>query len=243
MQSFIEMNRQFSVIVIDSDPQIRRALRYGLARSSFKVILCQTAEEGLDQVAVSMPDAIFLDTESVEGVELCKQIREWSKVPIIVISAKASEEDKINALELGADDFVAKPFGMGELVARLKAVLRRTTSQEQEAAIFSCPGLTIDYSKRSVVANGKYVHLTPKEYDLLRYLSKNVNRILTHRQLLLAVWGDGFDDDHHTLRVHIANLRNKIELQPEHPALIHTEVRIGYRFRPSMKKTMEDGSI
>ncbi len=228
------MTEQFNVLVIDDDPQIRGALRNGLEQYSFSVTICQTGKQGLDAVATRMPDAIILGLAmpGTDGLEVCKEVREWSNVPIIILSDHNNEEDKISALEL-ADDYVTKPFGMGELIARLRAVLRRTANQDNGDSTFSCTGLTIDYGKRLVRSEGKQVHLTPKEYDLLKYMSVNVNRVLTHRQLLTKIWGENFADDHHTLRVHVANLRNKIERHPKRPTLIRTEVGIGYRFSKS----------
>ncbi len=229
------MNQSLRVVVIDDEPQIRRALRTGLERFSFKVTLCESGDRGLDEISVAVPDAVILDLamQGIDGMEVCRQLREWSNVPIIVLSVRDSEDDKIKALELGADDYLTKPFGIRELVARLRAVLRRTSNEQTSESTFFCGGLLIDYTKRMVTRDGNHVRLTPKEYDLLRYMVANVDRVLTHSQLLSKVWGSEFCDDHHTLRVHIANLRNKIERQADRPQFIHTETRIGYRFQSS----------
>lgn len=222
------------VLVVDDEPQIRRALRAGLERSSYEVIMAASGEEGLDLAALHNPDLVILDLAmpGTDGYEVCRQLREWSNKPIIVLSVRDGEDDKIQALDLGADDYLTKPFGVGELLARVRAVLRRTGQQEEpEEPTFTCEYLYIDFAHRLVQCDGVEVHLTPIEYDLLRYMASNANRVLTHRQLLSKVWGPEYADDHHTLRVHVANLRNKIEKTPERPRFIHTETRIGYRFR------------
>lgn len=221
------------VLVIDDEPQIRRALRVFLEHNQHEVHLAASGEEGLDQAALTSPELVILDLAmpGMSGYEVCKQLRAWSKAPIIVLSVRDQEEDKIKALDLGADDYLTKPFGMGELMARMRAVHRRSGNEEQEESDFSCENLHIDFAHRIVTLSGTEIHLTPKEYELLHYMSMNMNRVLTHRQLLTKVWGPEYADDTHTLRVHIANLRNKIEESPERPQFIHTEPRIGYRFR------------
>jgi two-component system, OmpR family, KDP operon response regulator KdpE len=228
------MKSGHKVLVIDDEPQIRRAIRVGLEKYDYKVLLAGTGEEGLDQAAVEAPDVVILDLAmpGIDGFEVCRQLREWSQVPIIVLSVRDSEESKVRALEMGADDYVTKPFGMRELEARIKAVIRRVRGdQAPEQSSFSCDDLVIDYARRLVTVDGKEVHLTPKEYDLLKYMATHADRVLTHGQLLTKVWGPEFAQDHHTLRVHVANLRNKIEKQPERPRFIHTETRVGYRLR------------
>ncbi len=221
------------VLVIDDEPQIRRALRVFLEHNHHEVVLASSGEEGLDQAAATMPELVILDLSmpGLDGYEVCKQLRSWSKASIIVLSVHDQEDDKIKALDLGADDFLTKPFGMGELLARMRAVHRRAGSEEQEESDFNCEQLHIDFARRIVTLADDEIHLTPKEYELLRYMSLNLNRVLTHRQLLTKVWGAEYAEDTHTLRVHIANLRNKIEKHPERPKFIHTEPRIGYRFR------------
>ncbi len=222
------------VLVIDDEPQIRRALRAGLEHNGYEVMLAANGEEGLDTAALKVPDLLILDLAlpGTDGFTVLKQLREWSKVPVIVLTVREGEEEKIKALDLGADDYLIKPFGLGELLARMRAVLRRANSEEKEAeSTFSYQGLYVDMAKRLVSIDDIEVHLTPKEYDLLKYMILQPNRVLTHRQLLTKVWGPEYSEDHHTLRVHIANLRNKIETHPERPRLIHTEMRIGYRFR------------
>jgi two-component system KDP operon response regulator KdpE len=221
------------VLVIDDEPQIRRALRVFLEQNHHEVHLAASGEEGLDLAALTLPELVILDLAmpGLNGYEVCKQLRTWSKAPIIVLSVRDQEEDKIKALDMGADDYLTKPFGMGELLARMRAVYRRAGSEDVGESDFHVDELHIDFSRRIVTLAGQEIHLTPKEYEMLRYMSLNVNRVLTHRQLLTKVWGPEYAEDTHTLRVHIANLRNKIEQTPERPKFIHTEPRIGYRFR------------
>jgi two-component system KDP operon response regulator KdpE len=222
------------VLVIDDEPQIRRALRAGLERSGHEVLLAATGEEGLDEAALHPPDLVILDLAmpGIDGFEVCRQLREWSQVPILVLSVREGEEEKIRALDLGADDYLTKPFSMGELGARMRALLRRSGSDAaEEAPQFTAGELGIDFVRRKVAVGGEEVHLTPIEYGLLRYMALHPDRVLTHRQLLLSVWGAEYTEDTHTLRVHVANLRNKIEADPSRPRYIHTEPRIGYRFR------------
>jgi two-component system KDP operon response regulator KdpE len=182
-----------------------------------------------------MPDLIILDLAmpGIDGLEVCRQLREWSKVPVVVLSVREGEHDKVEALDLGADDYLTKPFSLDELLARMRAVLRRVReAEEPEAPCFSAGELSIDFAARRVTLAGEEVHLTPTEYELLRLLALNPGRVLTHRQLLTKVWGSEYSEETHTLRVHIGNLRNKIEPDPTRPSFIHTEPRIGYRFRP-----------
>jgi len=222
------------VLVIDDEPQIRRALRAGLEHNGYDVVLASSGEEGLDLASVQPADLIILDLAmpGTDGFDVCRELRKWTDVPIVVLSVRDSEEDKIKALDLGADDYVTKPFGVGELIARMRAVLRRAgNAAESEEPSFSHGGLEVDFAYRLVRKQGKEIHLTPKEYDLLRYMIQNRNRVLTHRQLLSKVWGPEYADDHHTLRVHVANLRNKIETDPARPRFVHTETRVGYRFK------------
>jgi two-component system KDP operon response regulator KdpE len=221
-------------LLIDDDPQIRRALRAGLERNDYTVTLAASGEEGLDLAAEQLPDVVILDLAmpGMDGLEVCRQLREWSSVPIIVLSVREGEKDKIAALDLGADDYLTKPFSLDELLARLRAVLRRAGSgEEPEAPSFSSGDLQIDFARRRVTLADDEVHLTPIEYELLRYMALHPDRVLTHRQLLTKVWGAAYAEDTHTLRVHIANLRHKIEPDPARPRLLHTEPRIGYRFR------------
>lgn len=223
------------ILVIDDEPQIRRALRAGLERSGYTVMAAASGEEGLDIAALHPPDLVILDLAmpGTDGYAVCSELRKWSKTPIIVLSVRGNEEDKIKALDLGADDYLTKPFGVGELLARMRAVMRRTSLSGEEAGepSFNSGDLSIDFVQRIVTVGTVEVHLTPKEYEMLNYMVQNRNRVLTHRQILSRVWGAEYAEDTHTLRVHVANLRNKIEADPARPRFIHTETRIGYRFR------------
>ena len=224
------MNAGRRVLVCDDELQILRALRVILRDAGFEVITSQSAEEALDQAALKAPDAAILDLilPDGDGVGICRSIREWSQMPILVLSAVGEESEKIRALEAGADDYVTKPFSPGELVARLNAALRRAGHREEP--VLAIDGLEIDVAGHRVRRNGEEIHLTPIEFDLLRVLARNRGRLLTHRALLGEVWGHAYEDDTHTLRVHIANLRRKIEPDPAAPALIRTDPGIGYRF-------------
>jgi two-component system, OmpR family, KDP operon response regulator KdpE len=221
------------VLVIDDEPQIRRALRAGLERNGYTVSLAASGEEGLDLAALQPADLVILDLAmpGMDGFEVCRQLREWSRAPIIVLSVREGEADKIQALDLGADDYLTKPFSLGELLARLRAVVRRAGGEEPEMPTLTAGDLQIDFARRRVSRDGQEIRLTPTEYDLLRHLVLNPDRVLTHRQLLTRVWGAEYAEDTHTLRVHIANLRNKIESDPARPRYLHTEPRVGYRFR------------
>jgi two-component system KDP operon response regulator KdpE len=229
------------VLVIDDEPQIRRALRAGLERNGYTVSLAGGGEEGLDLAAMHGPDLVILDLAmpGMGGLEVCRRLREWSQVPIIVLSVREGERDKIEALDQGADDYLTKPFSLEELLARMRAVLRRVpagrgSSEEPEPPTLTAGELEIDFAHRRVLLGGQEVHLTPTEYDLLRQLALSPDRVLTHRQLLTRVWGPEYADDTHTLRVHVANLRNKIEPDPARPRYLHTEPRVGYRFRAEL---------
>jgi two-component system KDP operon response regulator KdpE len=218
------------VLVCDDEPQILRALRVILRDAGFEAVPAETAEEALDAVAVRPPDAAIIDLvlPDLDGVALCARLREWSEMPIIVLSAVGDEDAKVRALAAGADDYITKPFGPRELVARLEANLRRMGPGPEEAVIVA-DGLEVDLPRRTVVHDGVEVHLTPTEFDLLRLLARNRGRLMTHRELLVSVWGAGYSDDTQVLRAHIANLRRKIE-PPSGPRYIKTDPGVGYRF-------------
>jgi two-component system, OmpR family, KDP operon response regulator KdpE len=218
------------VLVCDDEPQIVRALRVILRDAGFEAVTASTGEEALDLAAVRPPQAAILDLmlPDVDGVEVTRRIREWSEMPIVVLSAVGEEDRKVEALAAGADDYVTKPFGPRELVARLEAALRRARPEEGEPAI-EVDGLEVDLAARTVGRDGEEVHLTPIEFELLRVLVRNRGRLMTHRSLLVEVWGVEYEDDLQVLRAHIANLRRKIEPRGEH-ALIRTEPGVGYRF-------------
>jgi two-component system, OmpR family, KDP operon response regulator KdpE len=225
------MSERRRVLICDDEGQILRALRVVLGDAGYEVVPAMTAREALDAVAVRPPDAAIIDLvlPDGDGVEVCRSIREWSEMPILVLSAVGDEREKVRALDAGADDYVTKPFGPEELVARLRAVLRRSRTEDAEPA-FEVHGLAIDLAARRVSRDGTEIHLTPTEYELLRHLVRNRGRLLTHRALLREVWGPGYQDDTRVLRVHIANLRRKIEPAAGKPRLIRTDPGIGYRF-------------
>ena len=218
------------VLVCDDEPQILRALRVILRDAGFEAVPADTGEEALDAVAVKPPDAAIIDLvlPDIDGVDLCARLREWSDMPIILLSAVGEEDAKVRALAAGADDYITKPFGPRELVARLEANLRRVGPDPEEAVI-RADGIEVDLARRTVVHEGAEVHLTPTEFELLRLLARNRGRLMTHRELLVSVWGAGYSDDTQVLRAHIANLRRKIE-PASGPRYIKTDPGVGYRF-------------
>ncbi|HSD76312.1 MAG TPA: response regulator transcription factor [Solirubrobacteraceae bacterium] len=218
------------VLVCDDEPQILRALRIVLREAGFTVVPAATAEEALDAAALQPPDAAIVDLvlPDLDGIEVTRRLREWTDAPIIVLSAVGEEDEKVRALQAGADDYVTKPFGPRELVARLEAVLRRTGEGAAEPAIVA-DGLEVDVAAHTVRREGVEVHLTPTEFELLRVLLRHRGRLMTHRALLVEVWGPEYADDVTVLRGHIANLRRKIE-PPGAPRYIRTDPGVGYRF-------------
>ena len=218
------------VLVCDDELQILRALRAVLREAGYEVVATATAEEALEAAVLRRPDAAILDLilPDGNGVDVCRQIREWSEMPILMLSAVGQEDSKVAALEAGADDYVTKPFSPRELLARLQAVMRRSSGGGEEASIV-VDALEIDLGARVVRRDGEEIHLTPIEYELLRVLAINRGRVMTHRALLAEVWGPNYADDTRTLRTHIANLRRKIEPDGAAP-LIRTDAGVGYRF-------------
>jgi len=218
------------VLVCDDEPQILRALKVILREAGYEVVEAATMEEALDRAAVRPPDAAIVDLMLPDGsgIELCRKLREWSRMPILVLSAVGEEDTKVAALEAGADDYVTKPFGTRELVARLGAALRRAGDAPGDPAI-ELDGLRVDLAARDVRRDGEEIHLTPIEFDLLRALVRHRGRLMTHRSLLVEVWGPQYGDDTQVLRAHIANLRRKIE-PPGERRYIRTDAGVGYRF-------------
>ncbi|MGD9734883.1 MAG: response regulator transcription factor [Solirubrobacterales bacterium] len=218
------------VLVCDDEPQILRALRVILRDAGFEAVPAASGEEALDLAAVKPPEAAILDLmlPDLDGVEVTRRLREWSRMPIVVLSAVGEEDRKVEALAAGADDYVTKPFGPRELVARLEAVMRRARPEGGEPVI-SADGLEIDLGARTVKRDGEPVHLTPTEFKLLRTLAQNRGRLMTHRALLVEVWGVEYEDDLQVLRAHVANLRRKIE-PPDGPRYVTTDPGVGYRF-------------
>lgn len=219
------------VLVVEDEPHVLRAVKVVLRQAGFETIPAESVAEALDQAALRRPDAAILDLllPDGDGVEVCRQLRGWSDIPIILLSAVGEDEQKVRALEEGADDYVVKPFNPRELVARLNAVLRRSAAGADEGLV-EANGLVVDLAAHDVRRDGTSVHLTPIEYDLLRVLVQHRGRLMTHRALLQEVWGQAYGDDVATLRTHMARLRAKIEPPGDRGRLIRTEPGVGYRF-------------
>lgn len=227
------LNAPFNVIVVEDEPQIRRFVRAALEGEGWHVFEAATARQGLSDAGTRQPDLIILDLglPDMDGVDFLRDLRNWSKVPVIVLSARSEEGDKISALDHGADDYLVKPFGVGELLARARAALRRhgTSPQESQAPIVF-GDVRIDLVARKVTRNGEPVHLTAIEYRLLAYLVSHIDRVLTHRQILREVWGASHSDSSHYLRIYMSHLRHKLEADPAQPKFFLTETGVGYRF-------------
>jgi len=226
------MTGQTRILVVDDEPQIQRFLRPGLSAAGFDVITAETAATAIKAAATQAPALVILDLglPDRDGKEVITEIRAWSQVPIIVLSARDRETEKIAALDLGADDYINKPFGIGELLARMRAALRHVAQQAGETSVLQQGDLVIDILAHKVTIKGEPVRLTPKEHDLLDILVRNAGRVVTHRQILASVWGPAHTGDTQYLRVFIGQLRAKIEPDPANPSLILTEPGIGYRF-------------
>jgi two-component system KDP operon response regulator KdpE len=226
-----------TILVIDDEPQIRRAVRNALAEDDVRVVEAATGSAGLDIAAAERPSLVILDLglPDVSGLDVCRQIRTWSSAPIIVLSARHSDHEKVALLDAGADDYVTKPFSTVELQARARAQLRRSrqTPLANADQPIEVDDVRIDLAKPSLARGGETIHLTRTEWELLRALLKHAGRTLTHRQLFTAVWGNSYGDAQQHLRVHVRNLRRKIEADPVRPRLIVTEPGVGYRFEPS----------
>ena len=225
------MSARERVLVCDDEPQILRALRVILRDAGFEVDPASTATEALDHAALRPPHAAIIDLvlPDGDGIDVCRQLREWTAIPIIVLSAVGEEEQKVRALQDGADDYVTKPFGARELVARLQAALRRAAPSPDEP-VLRADGLEIDVAAHRVHRDGEELHLTPIEFELLSTLARNRGRLMTHRALLTEVWGPAYADDTATLRTHIANLRRKVEPSAGERRYIRTDAGVGYRF-------------
>ncbi|HMM20491.1 MAG TPA: response regulator [Selenomonadales bacterium] len=218
------------VLVVDDEVQIRRLLRVSLGAHGYEIEEAVTGEEGINRTTMFKPDMIVLDLglPDMDGKEVVRRIREWSQVPILILTARDQEQEKIDALDAGADDYVTKPFGVGELMARMRVSMRRAARSGDEPVI-SCGGLSIDLAQRRVLVEGREVKLTPTEYDIMKVLAQHAGKVLTHKQLLKAVWGTAFNEDTHYIRVYIGQLRRKIEANPTQPRYIITESGVGYR--------------
>lgn len=224
-----------TILLIEDEPQMRRFLRAALSTQPFALVEAATAREGLAQAAGRAPDVILLDLglPDGDGIDLTRQIREWSAVPIIVISARGREQDKVAALDAGADDYLTKPFGVGELLARLRVALRHRGQGAAAAggAVFTVGGLRVDFEHRRVFVDDREIHLTPTEYKLLATLVRHAGKVLTHRQLLKEVWGPNAVDQTHYLRVYMTQLRHKVEADSARPRYLRTEPGVGYRLQ------------
>jgi two-component system, OmpR family, KDP operon response regulator KdpE len=221
------------ILLIEDEPPIRRFLRASLPAQGYHLEEATTGEEGLLQAAMRRPDVIILDLglPDIDGLEVTKRLREWTATPIIVLSARGREDDKITALDAGADDYLTKPFGLGELLARLRVALRHATRTpgEEGEPVFRVGDLRVDLVRRQVWVADEEVHLTPNEYKLLTTLVQHAGKVLTHRQLLREVWGPGYAEENHYLRVYMGQLRHKLEKEPARPRYLLTEPGVGYR--------------
>lgn len=218
------------VLIVDDEKQIRRMLKAALEAYSYNIGEAATGKEGLSQTSIFHPDVVILDLglPDLDGIEVISRLREWTQVPIIVLSVRGHEDDKIKALDAGADDYVTKPFSMGELLARMRAALRKTARIE-DTPVYSFDELTVDLAHRRVIVRGEEVKLTPTEYEVLKYLAQQAGRVVTHKQLLRAIWGSNYQEQSQYLRVYIGQLRRKIESNPSQPSYIVTEPGVGYR--------------
>lgn len=218
------------ILVVDDENAIRRYLHTALTAQGFAVYEAANGQETLNAVLEHRPDVIILDLglPDFDGIEVTRRLREWSKTPIIILSVREAEQDKIAALDAGADDYLTKPFGTGELMARMRVVMRRLANKPDEP-VLQVDQLKMDLSRRVVTLEDREISLTPTEYEILRLLLQNAGKVITHRQLLRQVWGTAYESEMHMLRVNISNLRRKIEPDPARPTYIHTEPGVGYR--------------
>lgn len=226
-----------TVLVVDDEPQIRRTLLTVLTSQGYSVIEARSGDEALEKLRSERPDLILMDLNMPgrSGVETCQEIREGSDIPVIILTVRNAERDKVLALDAGANDYIVKPFGANELLARIRATLRRWSPANIQPSFVSTD-LKIDFEKRAIELKGKAVRLTPKEFDLLHYMVANQGKPLPHRRMLQAVWGPDYGEETEYLRVFINQLRKKIEPDPHHPRFIHTEPWVGYRFDPPQEK-------
>ncbi|UHS63384.1 response regulator [Agrobacterium vaccinii] len=219
------------ILVVDDEPQIRRFLRPALAAAGYEVIEAENGADALKAVATAAPELVILDLglPDMDGKDVIASLRGWSEIPIIILSARDRETEKIAALDLGADDYIEKPFTIGELTARIRTAMRHRGTASKAPSVVTTDGLTIDMIQRIVLRDGKSIRLTPKEYDLLTLLAHHAGRVVTHRTLLTSVWGPAHEEDLHYLRVFIGQLRQKIERDPAQPKIVQTEPGVGYR--------------
>jgi two-component system KDP operon response regulator KdpE len=231
-----------TILVIDDEPQIRRVLRSTLSSQGYVITEAKTGEEGIEVARKTKPELVLLDVNmpGMGGIEACREIRRGSSAPIIMLTVRNAERDKVLALDAGADDYVVKPFGIEELLARIRASLRRH-AQGENLEPFQSKELSVDFERRQVLVRGEEVHLAPKEYEVLKLLVINQGKPLTHRRLLQSVWGPDYGEETENLRVVINQLRKKIEPDPARPKLLLTEPWIGYRFAPPRRAQLKVG--
>lgn len=220
------------VLIVDDEPAIRRFLRVTLKAQDYDTIEAVSGQEALSKAATDKPDIIVLDIglPDINGIEVTRLLRKWTQIPIIILSVRGAESDKIAALDAGADDYLTKPFGVGELIARLRAALRRAAQTTYEP-VFTSGNLKVDLTRRLIIVSGCEVQLTPTEYELLRVMVTHAGKVLTHHFLLKEIWGTEYGEEFHMLHVNISNLRRKIELDSSRPQFIITEPGVGYRLR------------
>jgi two-component system, OmpR family, KDP operon response regulator KdpE len=220
------------ILIVDDEQSIRRFLRVTLSAQGYTVIEAVSGQQAIAMASAQKPDVIILDLglPDIDGVEVTKVLRQWTEVPIIILSVRGSEADKIAALDAGANDYLTKPFGVGELLARLRVALRHPSKLNQES-VFLSGSLKVDLARRIVTVSGKEIQLTPNEYEVLCALINNAGKVLTHHHILCEVWGNEYGEEFHMLHVNISNLRRKLEPDPEHPQFIITEPGVGYRIR------------
>ncbi len=229
------MSQKINVLVIEDEEHISQFIKKTLTSNDYKVTCSFTGQEGISLVSSLCPDIILLDLglPDIDGMDIIKQVREWSSNPIIVVSARTNEEDKVKALDAGADDYITKPFGTSELLARIRTSLRHSNRLNTQSALFIRPyeaqGLYIDFAKRIIRVDGNDVHLTPVEYKIVAYLAQNSGKVITYSSIMSSIWGPFADEDNKILRVNMANIRRKLEKNPGEPKYIFTEVGVGYR--------------
>ncbi len=236
------MTRPYRVLVVDDEPQIRRVLRLALSSQGFDLRVAADGESALDTLRDWPADLLITDLSmpGMDGLDLCRRVRETHTIPIIVLSVKGEERTKVAALDAGADDYVTKPFGMDELLARVRAIFRRAPSESADASRLQAGDFTIDIAAHTVVVAGREVHLTPKQFELLVYFARHPGKVLTHRGLLGAVWGPEHTEQTEYLRVFVGQLRKKIEPDPAEPTYLRTEPWVGYRFDPGPGESESD---
>jgi len=232
-----------TILVVDDEPQIHRVMRTTLSAEGYSIVEARDGQEALEKLRNDRPDLVLLDMNMpiMDGLEACREIRRNSNVSIIMLTVRNTEKDKVRALDAGADDYVVKPFGIQELLARVRAVLRRGPNAQNQS-VFCSKDLNFDFKKRTTIVRGKPVHLTPKEFEVLKELVASGGRPVSHRRLLQAVWGPDYGDETESLRVVINQLRKKIESDPARPKYIQTEPWVGYRFNPPSDARVEDSN-